>query len=53
MEGHKGDRGVNFRALEELFQLALTSPKEISYTFKVSVLEVYNETVMDLLNSEK
>jgi len=53
MEGPAKDRGVNFRALEELFQLAETSPPEMSYTFKCSVLEVYNESVMDLLNSEK
>mmetsp|Transcript_7448 Transcript_7448/g.14999 ORF Transcript_7448/g.14999 Transcript_7448/m.14999 type:complete len:766 (+) Transcript_7448:203-2500(+) len=48
MEGPRDDRGVNFRALEEMFDLA-TADGNVDFDFKVSVLEVYNETVCDLL----
>ena len=49
MEGTPENRGVNYRALEELFR----SSKEMSsmkrYDFSVSMLEVYNEKIRDLL----
>ena len=48
MEGPRNDRGVNFRALEEMFELAESS-REWDYDFSATVLEVYNETVRDLL----
>jgi len=48
MEGPRVDRGVNFRALEEMFNLA-AADGNVDYDFNVSVLEVYNETVCDLL----
>jgi len=48
MEGPRSDRGVNFRALEEMFNIAETAT-DCVYKFSVSVLEVYNETVCDLL----
>ena len=48
MEGPRGDRGVNFRALAEMFDLS-EADGNVAYDFKVSVLEVYNETVCDLL----
>ena len=48
MEGPREDRGVNVRALEEMFDLA-EAEGNVDYDFKVSVLEVYNETVCDLL----
>ncbi|CAM9803801.1 unnamed protein product [Chrysoparadoxa australica] len=48
MEGPRGDRGVNFRALNELFDLA-AQDRERTFTFRVSMLEVYNESVKDLL----
>eukprot|EP00957_Ditylum_brightwellii_P033159 2513136-Ditylum_brightwellii.AAC.1 len=49
MEGTRDDRGVNYRALEELFTLAKTASTEVKYKFLVSVVEIYNETVCDLL----
>ncbi|GMI10527.1 hypothetical protein TrLO_g11170 [Triparma laevis f. longispina] len=52
MEGPRRDRGVNFRALEEMFEIA-KSDNVKTYTFRVSVLEVYNETVCDLLTQGK
>ena len=48
MEGPRSDRGVNFRALEEMFDLSSSEPR-VDYEFHVSILEVYNETVCDLL----
>ena len=48
MEGRPEDRGVNFRALAELFEYA-NSSVDVDFTFNVSMLEVYNEAVKDLL----
>mmetsp|Transcript_19109 Transcript_19109/g.35482 ORF Transcript_19109/g.35482 Transcript_19109/m.35482 type:complete len:1048 (+) Transcript_19109:45-3188(+) len=52
MEGPRRDRGVNFRALEEMFEIAKADNVK-EYNFRVSVLEVYNETVCDLLTQGK
>ena len=49
MEGVEGDRGVNARALAELFRLADARAGECRYKLSVSMLEVYNETIRDLL----
>lgn len=49
MEGKTDDRGVNYRALAELFEMASKAKAEMEYTFLVSVLEVYNESIHDLL----
>eukprot|EP00741_Cyanophora_paradoxa_P005759 tig00000113_g5581.t1 len=49
MEGPPGDRGVNLRALEELFALKRARQGEWSYHFRVSMLEIYNESIYDLL----
>ncbi|CAM9779321.1 unnamed protein product [Ascophyllum nodosum] len=48
MEGPKNDRGVNFRALGELFALS-TEDDSKEFKFRVSMLEVYNESIKDLL----
>ncbi|XP_073030279.1 kinesin-like protein KIN-14S isoform X2 [Primulina eburnea] len=48
MEGTPENRGVNYRTLEELFRLS----KErncMKYELSVSMLEVYNEKIRDLL----
>ena len=50
MEGDPDDRGVNFRALEELFAVRDARKAVATYTFQVSVLEIYNEQVRDLLD---
>jgi kinesin family protein C2/C3 len=52
MEGLPASRGVNYLALAELFTYAATSA-DTSYTFTVSMLEVYNETISDLLGGGK
>ncbi|KAL6180146.1 hypothetical protein ACLB2K_046813 [Fragaria x ananassa] len=49
MEGPESNRGVNYRTLEQLF-IAAEERKEIfTYNISVSVLEVYNEQIRDLL----
>eukprot|EP00752_Nemacystus_decipiens_P003758 g3461.t2 len=47
MEGPKADRGVNFRALGELFALSAKDETK-EFQFRVSMLEVYNESIKDL-----
>ena len=49
MEGTPEDPGVNGRALQRAFELAAERQSTASYTFAASVLEVYNESVFDLL----
>lgn len=51
MEGTEEDRGVNFRILEELFHIIRERQKLYRYSVSVSVLEVYNEQIRDLLDS--
>ena len=49
MEGSVSNRGVNYRTLEELFNVAGQRQGEIKYDISVSVMEVYNEQIRDLL----
>lgn len=49
MEGTPDNRGVNYRALEELFRSSTERSSMIRYEFSVSMLEVYNEKIRDLL----
>lgn len=51
MEGTPENRGVNFRTLEELFRVAEERKGQYNYNISVSVLEVYNEQIRDLLAS--
>lgn len=51
MEGTDEARGVNFRTLEELFRIIEDRKKQFRYEICVSVLEVYNEQIRDLLVS--
>ncbi|XP_022098806.1 kinesin-like protein KIN-14M [Acanthaster planci] len=54
MMGTKDDPGVNVRSIRELLRVC-TEREQVSYTLKVSMLEVYNEALQDLLceNSDK
>ncbi|CAO2832719.1 unnamed protein product [Amaranthus hypochondriacus] len=49
MEGVPGNRGVNYRTLEELFRVANQRSGTMKYELLVSMLEVYNEKIRDLL----
>ncbi|PWZ57725.1 Kinesin-like protein KIN-14R [Zea mays] len=49
MEGIEGARGVNYRTLEELFRIIKEREGTFLYEITVSVLEVYNEQIHDLL----
>ncbi|KAI3794445.1 hypothetical protein L1987_37077 [Smallanthus sonchifolius] len=51
MEGTEGNRGVNYRTLEELFKIAKERIDTFTYDISVSVLEVYNEQIRDLLTT--
>ncbi|KAK7309590.1 hypothetical protein RJT34_06443 [Clitoria ternatea] len=49
MEGTEQNRGVNYRTLEHLFRISKERSEAFSYDISVSVLEVYNEQIRDLL----
>ncbi|KAF8038777.1 hypothetical protein BT93_B1356 [Corymbia citriodora subsp. variegata] len=49
MEGTQDNRGVNYRTLEELFQISEERNGIMRYELFVSMLEVYNEKIRDLL----
>eukprot|EP00960_Hanusia_phi_P068778 766933-Hanusia_phi.AAC.1 len=49
MQGSASSPGVNTRALRELFALAEERGKELEYKIKISLIEIYNETIRDLL----
>ncbi|GAV68571.1 Kinesin domain-containing protein/Malectin domain-containing protein [Cephalotus follicularis] len=49
MEGTEQNRGVNYRTLEQLFEVAKERRESFKYDISVSVLEVYNEQIRDLL----
>lgn len=51
MEGPPDNPGVNYRTVQELFRL-ITEDRAADYEtiIRISVIEVYNETVYDLLN---
>lgn len=51
MEGTEEARGVNYRTLEELFRIIKERQGQYLYEITVSVLEVYNEQIHDLLLS--
>jgi hypothetical protein len=50
MEGTKSNRGVIYRALNEIFTLAQRRRHAIEYKICVSLFEIYNEQINDLLN---
>ncbi|GAB2211558.1 hypothetical protein Drorol1_Dr00024876 [Drosera rotundifolia] len=49
MEGTAENRGVNYRTIEELFRIANERSSTMKYELFVSMLEVYNEKIRDLL----
>lgn len=53
MEGSPSDRGVNYRTLDELFSLVKERKGDYTYEVRVAVMEIYNETIIDLLSKDK
>lgn len=51
MEGPENNKGVNYRALKSILDLARGSD-EFKTDVHISMLEVYNETIRDLLSME-
>lgn len=49
MEGTEQNRGVNYRTLEQLFKIVEERKETSTFCMFVSVLEVYNEQIRDLL----
>ncbi|KAG7971959.1 hypothetical protein I3843_07G160600 [Carya illinoinensis] len=49
MEGSEQNRGVNYRTLEQLFKISEERKETFTYNISISVLEVYNEQIRDLL----
>ena len=45
-------RGVNVRALQSIFALATVEADEVHTKVKISMVEVYNERIIDLLNND-
>lgn len=52
MQGPKHDPGVNIRALTKLFEVAGERYPDIRYEIKVTLLEIYNEKIQDLLGEK-
>jgi len=52
MEGNEEHPGLNRRALAELFKVCEDRKADWSYEISVSVMEIYNEKLMDLLSDD-
>ncbi|XP_076807108.1 uncharacterized protein LOC143450438 [Clavelina lepadiformis] len=52
MEGSKSNPGINQRALNDLFRLIDEKSEDWDFNVAVSLVEIYNETLRDLLNSK-
>lgn len=53
MEGTETNRGVNYRTLEALFDTVEGRKDTFSFNISLSVLEVYNEQIRDLLATSR
>merc|ERR1719460_542631 len=49
MNGPNENPGVNLRALKSLFKIAEERSPQFQYKIKVSVFEIYNEKINDLI----
>ncbi|CAM9276390.1 unnamed protein product [Pylaiella littoralis] len=52
MEGPTSNPGVNTRALTDMFSTADARSDDVKYTFHMSMMEIYNEAVYDLLRTD-
>jgi kinesin family protein 18/19 len=53
MLGTEDNPGIMMNSIEELFKAIEVYSAERDYKLKVSYIEVYNELIKDLLNSDK
>ncbi|RKP21052.1 P-loop containing nucleoside triphosphate hydrolase protein, partial [Rozella allomycis CSF55] len=53
MSGHQTEPGVIPRAIDQVFRLIEESNEDKEYLLRVSFLEIYNETIRDLLAPEQ
>ncbi|KHJ77710.1 kinesin motor domain protein, partial [Oesophagostomum dentatum] len=51
MEGPETDPGINQRAIMQLFEAADGRNKDIDYEISISMMEIYNEKIRDLLGT--
>lgn len=52
MDGPEEDRGVNYRALVDLFDIAEQRSEFQDVSISVSILEIYNENLRDLIRED-
>ncbi|KAK3103694.1 hypothetical protein FSP39_021089 [Pinctada imbricata] len=52
MMGPENNPGINIRAMKELFEVCKERAETITYSLRVSLIEIYNETIQDLLTSD-
>ncbi|KAH3820936.1 hypothetical protein DPMN_122687, partial [Dreissena polymorpha] len=52
MMGPESNPGINIRAMKELFKVCEERVETMSYNLTVSLVEIYNETIQDLLTSD-
>jgi len=52
MSGPANNPGINTRALQDLFQVKQQRSREYSDDITVSVMEIYNEVIRDLLATD-
>ena len=46
-------RGILPRFMDKIFESIMESSQNIEFTLKVTMLEIYNEKIQDLLNTKK
>eukprot|EP00803_Ostreobium_quekettii_P005920 evm.model.scf_900.3 EVM.evm.TU.scf_900.3 scf_900:41853-48914(+) len=49
---HYKGRGINYRSLDDLFQIKRDRADEVTYDIRVQMLEIYNEVLRDLLTTD-
>lgn len=53
MDGSTDSPGVNIRSLRKLLKIVDSRKDDAAYTIRASVLEIYNEQIIDLLSDQR